>query len=242
MTSVRVAVSSEYPTAKIGGAPVEVARIEPGAFADLTSKFPARFTAGDGDFAHARIRVELTFDGWQTAGEDVDVEIAPSARPVPAAFEILDGRTVTFDVFRQKGNQGGGGPVQRTVTEGKGNGNGVLEPGEEATIWVKLAQGLDPFDKGNWYRAKVYSDSEWIEETAVLEEQKQLEWTSAMERTSVIRLSAKTPAGAVLPLTLSNESWSYRFTPDARYGREKLYQAFQLHRRHIHRLDVKAGR
>jgi hypothetical protein len=37
--------------------------------------------------------------------------------------------------------------VTRTVTEGKGNGNGVLEPGEEATIWVRMRQGLDPFDK-----------------------------------------------------------------------------------------------
>jgi len=67
----------------------------------------------------------------------------------------MDGRTKAFRVFRQKGNQGGGSAVERTVTEGKANGNGVLEPGEEATIWVKLAQGHDPFDKGNWHRARV---------------------------------------------------------------------------------------
>jgi hypothetical protein len=72
----------------------------------------------------------------------------------PAGIEVLDGRTVSLTVFRQKGNQGGGGPVPRTVTEGKGNGNGVLEPGEEATIWVKMPQGMDAFDKNNWYRAR----------------------------------------------------------------------------------------
>jgi hypothetical protein len=161
--------------------------------------------------------------------------------PEPAAVQLLDGRTFTFSVFRQKGNQGGGASIQRTVTEGRGNGNGVLEPGEEATIWVRLRQGLDPFDKNNWYRAKVHSDSEWISEVDDLEEQKQLEWTSAKERTSVIGLAAGTPAGTAIPLLLDNESWSYHYTPDVRYGTEKLYQAFQLHKHHLHRYELKVG-
>ena len=100
------------------------------------------------------------------------------------AFQRLN-----LDVLRQKGNQGGGTSIERKLTEGKGNGNGVLEPGEEATIWVKMPQGMDPFDKNNWYRAKVYTDSPWVTEIADLEEQKQLEWTSGVERTNVIRLS-----------------------------------------------------
>jgi hypothetical protein len=37
--------------------------------------------------------------------------------------------------------------------------------------------------------------------------------------------------------TLDNETWSYHFTPDVRYGREPLYQAFQLHRHHLHRYE-----
>jgi hypothetical protein len=157
----------------------------------------------------------------------------------PAATEVLDGRTITLPVFRQKGNQGGGFVLQRTVTEGKGNGNGILEPGEEATIWVKLPQGLDPFDKGNWYRARVYSDSPWLEEIGRLEEQKQREWTGAKELTSVVRLDLKTPRAANIPVVLRNESWSFHFTPDVRYGVEPLYQAFQLHRGHVHSFSLK---
>ena len=57
--------------------------------------------------------------------------------------------------------------MPRTITEGRGNGNGKLEPGEEAIIWIQLDQGLDPFDKDNWYRSKVYSDSPWITEPNV---------------------------------------------------------------------------
>jgi hypothetical protein len=168
--------------------------------------------------------------------------VVPESLKPPESVEILDGRTVTLSVFRQKGNQGGGGSVQRTITEGKGNGNGVLEPGEEATIWIKLRRGMDPFDKNNWYRAKVYSDSEYVAEIADIQEQKQLEWTGAKERTSLIRLAADAPADTLVSLLLDNESWSYHFTPDVRYGPEPLYQAFQLHRRHLHRLDLRVGK
>jgi len=166
------------------------------------------------------------------------VLIAPSVMPRPVAIEIVDGRTIALPVFQQKGNQGGGASIQRTITEGRGNGNGVLEPGEDATIWVKLEQGLDPFDKVNWYRTKIYSDSPWLTEVDDLEEQKQLEWTSAKERTSAVHLSADTPPGTIIPVVLDNESWSFWWTPDVRYGTEPLYQAFQLHNHHLHRYEI----
>ena len=187
----------------------------------------------------ARLNLQLTYDGYHQRQESIDVLVAPDVLTEPFAIEILDGRTRKFSVFRQKGNQGGGSSVEREVTEGKGNGNGILEPGEEATIWVRMRQGMDPFDKGNWYRAKVYTDSPWLEEIGNLEEQKGLEWTSAKDRTSVVRLSPQTPPGTRIPLLLENESWSYSFTPDVRYGRELLYQAFQLHSLHVHQYELK---
>ena len=60
-----------------------------------------------------------------------------------------------------------------------------------------------------------------------------------MERTSVIRLSLSTPRGATIPLLLANESWSYHYTPDVRYGAQELYQAFQLHTHHLHRYELR---
>jgi hypothetical protein len=237
LKNVRVAARSDYPTVQLRAAAARIDELAPGQTVDLSDRLAARLVGGGGYFAPARIVVEIAADGTSETHE-VDLAIAPAVMSRPAAVEILDGRTVSLAVFRQKGNQGGGGSIQRTVTEGKGNGNGILEPGEEATVWVKLEQGMDPFDKGNWYRAKVYSDSPWIEEVADLAEQKQLEWTSAKERTSVIRLSGEAPAGTVIPLILDNESWSFTFTPDVRYGALPLYQAFQLHQRHLHRLEI----
>lgn len=237
-TGVSCRAASEYPTVKLSGASVSVGEVAAFGIAEGCGQMRAAFVAGDGDFAHARIVVSVR-EREREQRHDVDVDIVPHVRPAPLAIEVLDGRTKTFPVFRQKGNQGGGGPVQRTVTEGKGNGNGILEPGEEATVWIKLAQGLDPFDKGNWYRAKVYFDSPWLEEVADVQEQKQLEWTSAKERTSVIRLLPGAPKGTSIPVLLRHESWSYHFTPDVHYGRQLLYQAFQLHRFHVNEWSVK---
>ena len=237
LTGVRVALTSAYPTVAILSGETEVPRIESGA--RFESPMRVRFTAGEGGFAPARLQLTMTYDGYHTVTENIDVLVIPENVPAPSAIEIVDGRTLTLPVFRQKGNQGGGGSVERKITEGKGNGDGVLHPGEEATIWVKMPQGMDPFDKNNWYRAKIYTDSPWVTEVADLEEQKQLEWTSGKERTSVIRLSPDTPHGTVIPLLLDNESWSYHYTPDVRYGKEDLYQAFQLHTHHLHRWELK---
>jgi len=243
LKNLTVRLSSEYPTVEFISARAAVPELASGATADFSGRLSARFVSGGGDWAPARIQVEVTYDGtYEKEMLDFDLLIAPSTMTTPVALEILDGRTHTFSVFRQKGNQGGGRAIERTVTEGKGNGNGILEPGEEATIWVQIAQGLDPFDKGNWYRTKVYTDSTWLAEVMDIEEQKQLEWTGAKNRTSVVRLSDTTPAGTEIPLVLDNESWSFTWTPDVRYGVERLYQAFELHKHHLHIYTLQSGK
>jgi hypothetical protein len=236
---VRVRVTSDYPTVRIASEAVSIESIAPGAVADLSERIVARFTAGAGNFAPTRMRVEFGFDDWHTASESIDLLVAPEVMPAPSGVEVMDGRTLTLPVFRQKGNQGGGAAVEVTLTEGKGNGNGVLEPGEEATVWVKLAQGMDPFDKNNWHRCKVFADSPWLVEIEDLQNPKQREWTGAQERASLLRLDAGAPTGTVIPVILSNESWSFHYTPDVRYGVEKLYQAFQLHTTHLHRYEFR---
>ena len=238
LEELKLEVETEYAQATPQTCAISVPTIAPGATVDVSSQLPFRFTAGAGDFERIRFTAKITYDGWHTTEEPFDVMVAPDILPTPNAVEVLDGRTHTFDVFRQRGNQGGGDIIRRTVTEGKGNGNGVLEPGEQATIWVRLQQGMDPFDKNTWHRAKVYFDSPALEEADLLEEPKQREWTSAQERTSVIALKPGSPAGT-LPVILSSESWSFSFTPDVRYGKERLYQAFQLHTTHLHRYDLR---
>lgn len=239
LDNVQVELTSLYPTVEIIRGKSEPRKIAAAQIADYTKSFEVRFTAGEGDYARARLDLKVTASGVPETRHNIDVLIAPDNMPAPLEVAILDGRTQTLPVFRQKGNQGGGASVQRTVTEGRGNGNGFLEPGEQASIWVRLSQGLDPFDKNNWCRAKVYSDSPWLTEVADIQEQKQLEWTSAQSRTSLIELSSQSPPGIGIPVVLDCESWSFHFTPDVRYGKEPLYQAFQLHKHHLFAWDWK---
>jgi pimeloyl-ACP methyl ester carboxylesterase len=241
MKGVSIELESDYPTVELLSRSAAIEEIPSGGRVDLSARFKARFTAGAGDYRPARIKLRMSA-GWPGTTDRFDVLIAPDGAPPPADMAILDGRTHTFNVFRQKGNQGGGAPRQRVVTEGRGDGDGVLEPGEEATVWVRIPQGLDPFDKGNWRRVRVYSDSPWIEESARIEEEKEREFTGAKDLTSVIRLSPRAPAGAEIPVTLRAETWSFEYTPDVRYGAEPLYQAFQLHQGHVYKTAIKTGR
>ncbi len=238
MKEVTVELTSDYPTVQVLASRTVVPSIEPGTFADLSKQFKIRLVSGGGYFAPTRLQLQLVYDGWYSVTLPLDVLAVPEVIPRPAEVEILDGRSVRFKVFRQKGNQGGGDPVEVDVTEGKGNANGVLEPGEEATFWVRMEQGIDPFDKNTWHRCKVYSDSPWLVETGDIQNEKQREWTGAMERASLVRLLSKVPARTTIPLLLENESWSFHFTPDVRYGVEKLYQAIQLHTKHLHRYEL----
>ncbi len=238
LKDVRVRISTEDPTAELSREEVTIAEIPAGGVVDLSERFTARFTSGDGYLAPLRFDVRLSYDGWLSYERSFDVRVIPERVPEPDAVEVLDGRTRTFEVFRQQGNQGGGQAIEREVTEGSGDGDGVLEPGETATIWVRIGQGLDPFDKNTWHRAKVFSDSPWIAEVGDIQEPKQREWTGAQSRTSLIRMSADTPGGSEIRLLLDCESWSFDFTPDVRYGKEKLYQAFQRHRRHLYGFEA----
>lgn len=229
LRNLHVELTSEYPTVKILNGSVTVPELAAGQVADLGPKLQVQFTEGDGGFARTRLQLAATADSAPPLQANVDVMVAPADLSAPEAIEVLDGRTHTFSTFYQ-GVHGGGESVPRTVTEGKGNGNGVLEPGEEATVWLQLHQGLDPFDKGNWCRAKVYSQSPWLTEVGDLQEQKGREWTGAKNRTSVIRLNPATPKGTEISAILDCESYSYVWTPDVRYGKLPLYQPYQFHK------------
>ncbi len=241
LNNVRIELASKYPTVDLQKASTKFPRLEPGEVVEAGEGLQVRFAADGRYFARTRLDITLSAEAQPPQTVPLDILVIPEQISPPTEVELLDGRTVTFSVFRQKGNQGGGAPIERTVTEGQGNGDGLLQPGEEATLWVKTAQGLDPLDKNNWHRTKIYTDSPWLIECRDLQEQKQREWTGAKERTSVVRLAADTPPGTTIPLLLDNETWSFHYTPDIRFGQERLYQAFQQHKHHLHRYQLKAA-
>ena len=56
---------------------------------------------------------------------------------------------------------------------------------------------------------------------------------------NVIVVAADVPPGTRISLVLENETWTFHYTSDVRYGAEPLFQAFQFHRTHLHRHELK---
>jgi len=239
--NIGVSLTSLYPTVKISGGGFTIDSIAPGQVVDIGERISQQYASTSGFMQHCRLNLHLQFNGWHGQDNRIDVRVLPTPLTTPDSVVVLDGRTATFGVFRQGGNQGGGFIRQRTVSEGRGNGNGIAEPGEEITVWVRTEQGLDPLDKHSWHRTKVYSHSSSISVTQDIAEQKELEWTSVKDHTSAVKISEDCADGARIELLLESESYSYVWKPDYRFGEQLLRQAFQFHRDAVQRFVLKVG-
>ncbi|MFC1614147.1 alpha/beta hydrolase-fold protein [Gemmatimonadota bacterium] len=239
LENVTVTLTSEYPTVKISGSPVMLESVKAGGVVDLSELFMQEFISADRTFHHCRLVLTVEYEG-QVDTTDVDVRIAPTPLEEPVEVLVLDGRTHTFRIFRQF-SKGGGEIIERTVTEGEGNGNGVAEPGEEFTVWIRTVQGMDPYDKNTWHRTKVFCDDQLIVNSKDYAEQKGIEWTSVRDHTSEVRISEKCPPGHEFHLVLRNESYSYYWTPNTRFGPRLLRQPIQYHRTHVTGHTLKVG-
>lgn len=238
---LRFSLSSEYPTVSLEGGEVVVDSMAPGEVIDLSGRFSQRFVSGSGDLAHCRLNLHVTWKGWYGQDYRIDVRVLPTPLTEPDSLIVFDGRKLSLPVFRQRGNQGGGSAYEAAVEEGRGDGDGVAEPGEEVTIWVRTPQGLDPLDKNTWHRTKVLSCGEGVTVAGDIAQAKEREWTSSQDHTSSLLISRSCPAGSRIELALKNESYSFFWQPDHRYGKELLRQAFQLHRNHLHRVMLVIG-
>ena len=117
---------------------------------------------------------------------------------------VLDGRTVEeVPIFRQGPNE----VNYVAISGGQGNGNGILEPGEEALIYVKLPQGMGPKDVNTFHRTQLmnYQQNPYVH----VESLDYLEKFSQAGATSVatpITLSEDCPENQELELWLKVES------------------------------------
>ena len=77
-------------------------------------------------------------------------------------------------------------------------------------------------------RGKCNSTDQRMAAGCILTDIREPKWESRL-----IQLSRNVPPGTEIPVVLDCESWSFHFTPDVRYGKEPLFQAFQLHKHHL---------
>ena len=239
LENVSVSLASEYPAVTITGSPFTMESLESGGVVDLSDKFRQTYISSDRNFHHCRLLLTIS-SGNLSDTTYIDVRVAPTPLERPAEVMIMDGRTQTFKVFRQF-SKGGGEMIERTVSEGEGNGNGIAEPGEEVTVWVRTVQGMDASDKNSWHRTKVFCSDPLIVESKDYAEQKGIEWTSVRDHTSAVRINRECPPGHEFKLTLRNESYSYYWLPDTRFGPRLLRQPIQYHRQHVTGYTLKVG-
>lgn len=241
LNNVSFTVSSEYPTVHVNGETVTFDKIKPGETVYLGDRYSCEFFSTSGDMQHARIDVNIGYRGWYSQKERVDVRILPTPLEEAGKVVILDGGSESLPIFTQAGNQGGGSIKDQLIEEGSGDGDGNPERGERVAIWLKVDQGLDPFDKESMHKTWIHSNDPYVR---VVEDQpmnKGREWTSVHFHASLIEIAPDCPPGHVADLILKAESWSFVWQPDTRYGEELLYQARQRHKAHIRSYKLKIG-
>jgi len=117
---------------------------------------------------------------------------------------ILDGRTVGDVPFY---SQGLNEIELNTLVGGNGNGDGVLDPGEQALVYIRLPKGLAPNDTNTFHRTYLINHSE---ETYLkvedLDYTKKISQAGATSVASLITLSPDIPKNREIKLWLKVES------------------------------------
>lgn len=161
--------------------------------------------------------VSITFSGLDTSGtigslkfkifveerlED-STQVIVYETPVPINLNaddyiILDGRTVNdVPIF----NQGKDSTEYKTISGGHGNGDGKLDPGEDAIFYIRLPKGISQNDTNTYHRSFLINKFEnpyvFVDKLDYKEKKGQASATSV---SSVIRLSSEVPSGSDLQL------------------------------------------
>jgi hypothetical protein len=83
----------------------------------------------------------------------IQVHIMDTLHEVAAEnVKVFDGRSESLQIYRYGWGDWHNRVRMETITEGRGNGNGVVEPGEIFSVWIRLPEGGgDPVDRDTWH-------------------------------------------------------------------------------------------
>lgn len=117
---------------------------------------------------------------------------------------ILDGRTVKDVPIYVQGRDTIG---LHDLTGGKGNGNGILERGEEVLVYIKLEKGMAPKDVNTYHRTCLINsyDDPYLKVEKLHYEEKMLQ-AGATSISTVLSVAGDAPAGHEFDLWFKVES------------------------------------
>lgn len=122
---------------------------------------------------------------------------------------VLDGATRTFPSYNQEAHA----VYDKTVTGGAGNGNGVLDPGEEAIVFLRLPKGLGEDDVHTWHPAYLLNPDAYAfirHETRFIGREREANWSGAAGMQSLIKVDPSAATGTEVVFWFQVEVYEFR--------------------------------
>lgn len=232
--NIEIIASSTHPYIHFTDSVVQISSIGSENFVELNDQFKFSFSQhSDSSFVGA-LDFKIKINGEVV---DTQKELFFTASEAPYINDddiiILDGRTVSnVPVYRQGPNE-----IQAVeISGGKGNGNGILERGEEILVYVRLPQGIAPNDTNTFHRTFLINhlDEPYIEANR-LHYAERLNQASKTHIANVLSIAYNTPDNHKFDLWFKVESlYNDKNDPVSR-------AAIYAHKYNYRRVRVKVG-
>jgi hypothetical protein len=122
----------------------------------------------------------------------------------PVNIKIFDGRSESLSLFKYDWGDWNKPLSSGIITEGSGNGNGRVEPGETFSVWIQPSSSLDPTDLKTWHPVTPVNAGD--DKDISVEEIKQYNFsTGRMILSAIIRLNRKPTKGNPVRIPVQSE-------------------------------------
>ncbi len=232
--NITLEIKGHYPTLHFTAKQITIPSLAAGERIKLDSVFSFSFSHYDDQHITGNLQIRVSAENMKAdTRKFVFFAIPPSPYVHPGDIIILDGRKVSNVRIYDQANDT---IVHQTLEGGKGNGNGIPEPGEEVLVFLHLAQGLAPGDTNTFHKTYLIGDNKdpYISVNHLRYDEK-IGQAGATSISSLITISDQTPPGHKMDLWFRVESLynDYHFP----FSRTHIYE-FSYDHRHIFLQDV----
>ncbi len=204
--NIKVRAFSNHPYIHFSDSIVHIQKIQPAKSAELNRAFDFTISQYTDSSFVGTLFFEISENG--AVADTQRVMFFTTSKSVEIRDKndiiILDGRTVKdVPIYRQGPNTIGKGDI----SGGTGNGNGVINRGENILIQVKLEKGMAPNDSATFHRTFLvnYFDDPYLKVNRLNYEER-LRQASKTHISSVLSIDKNTPPGHIFNLWLKVES------------------------------------
>jgi hypothetical protein len=230
--NIEIRANSTHPFIHFKDSIIKIPEVNSGDFSILNNQFDFSFSKySDSSFVGTML-FEVKINGVIADTQRIMFFTIPLSPYIDNKEDviILDGRTVyNVPLYRQ-------GPniiEKHEISGGKGNGNGILEKGEEMMVYIRLAKGMAPNDTNTFHRTFLlnYLDEPFVTVNHLQYEERLLQ-ASKTHVSTIISLTDGVPEGQEFDLWFKIESlYNDKNDPVSRatiYAHRYDYRKFRL--------------